>query len=104
MLRKKAAEELKKEQERKAAERRRIIEERCGKAKDLDNASEGICFVGHKAHSLFLSLLVFRILYHFLHFTPSEYSSATVRDEMNCRGSDQKEILETQTKLNRKHF
>lgn len=42
LLRKKAAEELKKEQERKAAERRRIIEERCGKAKDLDNASEGI--------------------------------------------------------------
>lgn len=41
LLRKKAAEELKKEQERKAAERRRIIEERCGKAKDTDNASEG---------------------------------------------------------------
>ncbi|XP_078048374.1 troponin wings up A isoform X8 [Augochlora pura] len=40
LLRKKAAEELKKEQERKAAERRRIIEERCGKAKDTDNASE----------------------------------------------------------------
>uniref|UniRef100_A0A1B0CAD8 Troponin I n=2 Tax=Lutzomyia longipalpis TaxID=7200 RepID=A0A1B0CAD8_LUTLO len=36
----KAAEELKKEQERKAAERRRIIEERCGRPKDLDNASE----------------------------------------------------------------
>lgn len=41
LLRKKAAEELKKEQERKAAERRRIIEERCGQAKDVDNASEG---------------------------------------------------------------
>jgi len=40
LLRKKAAEELKKEQERKAAERRRIIEERCGKPKDLENASE----------------------------------------------------------------
>ncbi|XP_014214681.1 troponin I isoform X9 [Copidosoma floridanum] len=40
LLRKKAAEELKKEQERKAAERRRIIEERCGKAKDVDNANE----------------------------------------------------------------
>merc|ERR1711928_82869 len=38
--RKKAAEELKKEQERKAAERRRIIEERCGQAKNLDDASE----------------------------------------------------------------
>lgn len=58
LLRKKAAEELKKEQERKAAERRRIIEERCGKAKDLDNASEGICFVGQNAYSLFLSLNV----------------------------------------------
>jgi len=40
LLRKKAAEELKKEQERKAAERRRIIEERCGKPKNLDDASE----------------------------------------------------------------
>lgn len=40
LLRRKAAEELKKEQERKAAERRRIIEERCGKPKNLDDASE----------------------------------------------------------------
>jgi len=40
LLRRKAAEELKKEQERKAAERRRIIEERCGKAKVLDDCSE----------------------------------------------------------------
>jgi hypothetical protein len=41
LLRKKAAEELKKEQERKAAERRRIIEERCGKPKNADDANEG---------------------------------------------------------------
>ena len=41
LLRKKAAEELKKEQERKAAERRKVIDERCGTAKDLDSASEG---------------------------------------------------------------
>lgn len=41
MLRKKAAEELKKEQERKAAERRRIIEQRCGKPRDLQSANEG---------------------------------------------------------------
>lgn len=41
LLRKKAAEELKKEQERKAAERRRIIEERCGKPKNVDDANEG---------------------------------------------------------------
>jgi len=40
LLRKKAAEELKKEQERKAAERRRIIEQRCGKAKPVDDANE----------------------------------------------------------------
>ncbi|XP_030029226.1 troponin I isoform X8 [Manduca sexta] len=40
LLRKKAAEELKKEQERKAAERRRIIEERCGKAKNIEDANE----------------------------------------------------------------
>jgi troponin I len=40
LLRKKAAEELKKEQERKAAERRRIIEERCGKAKNVEEANE----------------------------------------------------------------
>merc|ERR1712157_645825 len=39
-LRKKAAEELKKEQERKAAERRKVIDERCGLPKDLENASE----------------------------------------------------------------
>jgi len=43
LLRKKAAEELKKEQERKAAERRRIIEERCGKPKNVDDASEDDC-------------------------------------------------------------
>lgn len=41
LLRKKAAEELKKEQERKAAERRRIIEERCGKPKNVEDANEG---------------------------------------------------------------
>jgi hypothetical protein len=41
LLRKKAAEELKKEQERKAAERRRIIEERCGKPKNIEDANEG---------------------------------------------------------------
>jgi hypothetical protein len=41
LLRKKAAEELKKEQERKAAERRRIIDERCGKPKNVDDANEG---------------------------------------------------------------
>merc|ERR1711933_715300 len=40
LLRKKAAEELEKEQERKAAERRKVIDERCGQPKDLDNASE----------------------------------------------------------------
>jgi len=40
LLRKKAAEELKKEQERKAAERRRIIEERCGQPRNLDDANE----------------------------------------------------------------
>ncbi len=41
LLRKKAAEELKKEQERKAAERRRVIDQRCGKAKALDNLADG---------------------------------------------------------------
>uniref|UniRef100_A0A146KS90 Troponin I n=1 Tax=Lygus hesperus TaxID=30085 RepID=A0A146KS90_LYGHE len=52
LLRKKAAEELKKEQERKSAERRRIIEERCGKAKPVDDANEAsvksICESYHK--------------------------------------------------------
>lgn len=42
LLRKKAAEELKKEQERKAAERRRIIEERCGKPKNTEDANEDV--------------------------------------------------------------
>jgi hypothetical protein len=41
LLRKKAAEELKKEQERKAAERRRIIDQRCGKPKNIEDANEG---------------------------------------------------------------
>jgi len=40
LLRKKAAEELKKEQEKKSAERRRIIEERCGKPKNVEDANE----------------------------------------------------------------
>merc|ERR1711874_916528 len=52
LLRKKAAEELKKEQERKAAERRKVIDERCGLPKDIDNASEeklkAICAEYHK--------------------------------------------------------
>ena len=39
LLRKKAAEELKKEQERKAEERLRVIAERCGIKADIDNAS-----------------------------------------------------------------
>merc|ERR1712008_605034 len=40
LLRKKAAEELKKEQERKAAKRHRIIGERCGIKKDIENSSD----------------------------------------------------------------
>merc|ERR1711997_774088 len=39
LLRKKAAEELKKEQERKAEEGLRVIAERCGTKADLDSAS-----------------------------------------------------------------
>lgn len=62
LLRKKAAEELKKEQERKAAERRRIIEERCGKPKNIEDANEG------KTHlSMFLTqlrhILFYKIIY-----------------------------------------
>merc|ERR1712025_36794 len=40
LLRKKAAEELKKEQERKAEERLRVIAERCGTKADLENATD----------------------------------------------------------------
>ena len=40
MLRRKAAEELRKEQERKAEERRRIITERTGKPKKLEDKNE----------------------------------------------------------------
>lgn len=73
LLRKKAAEELKKEQERKAAERRRIIEERCGKPKEVESASEGnevrcdfyLCYI-------FFLLLCFRLIQFFLlHLMPS---------------------------------
>lgn len=41
LLRRKAAEELRKEQERKANERRWVIEERCGEPEDLEWASKG---------------------------------------------------------------
>jgi len=37
LLRKKAAEELKKEEERKKEERKRIVNERCGEEKNLEN-------------------------------------------------------------------
>merc|ERR1712079_876813 len=40
LLRKNAAEQLKKEQEIKAAERRKVIGERCGRPRDIENASE----------------------------------------------------------------
>ena len=47
LLRKKAAEELKKEQERKAEERLRVIAERCGTKAEIDASSmddlKGIC-------------------------------------------------------------
>ena len=55
LLRKKAAEELKKEQERKAAERKRIIDERCGKPKIVDDANEGEKTV--RLHSMLLSVI-----------------------------------------------
>jgi hypothetical protein len=41
LLRKKAAEELKKEQERKAAERRKVIDQRCGKQRSVEGLSKG---------------------------------------------------------------
>ena len=44
MLRKKAAEELKKEQELKAKERRRVIDQRCGQGKSISGLGEGIVF------------------------------------------------------------
>ncbi|KAG8188994.1 hypothetical protein JTE90_019006 [Oedothorax gibbosus] len=40
LLRKKAAEELKREQERKAEERKKMITERCGQPKEVENANE----------------------------------------------------------------
>jgi hypothetical protein len=44
LLRKKAAEELKKEQERNAAERRKVIDQRCGQPKNLDSCGSGRLF------------------------------------------------------------
>lgn len=41
LLRKKAAEELKREQERRAEERRKIIRQRTGEPKGLDGINEG---------------------------------------------------------------
>ena len=74
MLRKKAAEELKKEQERKAAERRRIIEERCGKPKNVDDASEGILHTFSKKHSHFF------LSFFFFFFSSSPLSHRNTRD------------------------
>lgn len=42
LLRKKAAEELKREQERKAEERRWIIDDRCGEPEDLEWSCKGM--------------------------------------------------------------
>jgi hypothetical protein len=55
LLRKKAAEELKKEQERKAAERKKIIDQRCGKPKNVDDANEGKGKVVHGHRKEFLA-------------------------------------------------
>jgi hypothetical protein len=58
---------LKKEQERKAAERRRIIEERCGKAKNVDDANEGIFKLKyiyssiHSHHSSLAFILAYKL-------------------------------------------
>ena len=41
LLRKKAAEELKKEQELKAKERRKVIDQRCGQGKSTQGLGEG---------------------------------------------------------------
>ena len=41
LIRKNAAEELKKEQEEKARERRRVIDERCGKPRHVDGLARG---------------------------------------------------------------
>lgn len=41
LLRKKAADELKKEQERKAEQRKKTINDRCGQPKSVDSANEG---------------------------------------------------------------
>ena len=42
LLRKKAAEELKKEQELKAKERRKVIDQRCGEGKKTDGLGESM--------------------------------------------------------------
>lgn len=65
LLRKKAAEELKKEQERKAAERRRIIEQRCGKPKNIEDASEGMIFLNYHLFLLFVIISKENNLYIF---------------------------------------
>ncbi|GFU04107.1 hypothetical protein NPIL_249341, partial [Nephila pilipes] len=51
LLRKKAAEELKREQERKAEERKKMITERCGQPKNVENANEGIKLACSKPRS-----------------------------------------------------
>ena len=53
LLRKKAAEELKKEQERKAAERRKVIDERCGQPKSTGGLSEGKIYISTILETIF---------------------------------------------------
>lgn len=94
LLRKKAAEELKKEQERKAAERRRIIEERCGKPKNVDDANEGkylfnpryiyetpnlILYIPHMIYySQQLDICKDSIKYAITHFTTRRYPCSCI--------------------------
>merc|ERR1719429_188851 len=95
LLRKKAAEELKKEQERKAEERLRVIAERCGTKADLDAASmddlKKICqqyfdkWYSLEGEMFFLQR---EVILRDLHGRPEEDLPAVLRQVVQPRGRD----------------
>jgi troponin I len=73
LLRKKAAEELKREHERKAEERRKIIRQRTGEPKNLDGANEGNAFKLFFFVSVVNKCLISQLALKFNFFVRIEY-------------------------------
>lgn len=105
MLRKKAAEELKKEQERKAEERKRMIIQRTGKPKPLEDKNEAalqaLCREYHKRivslgqcymHHINLKLKI--ILVDLSSISKTESEKYDLEWDVRCRDVEVRELLE----------